>query len=82
VDEAIEHGFLIEDEAGVIEPRHELIGDAIDADLLPMSRRGHHAALASALGTRPAARARHWLAAHQDDAARVALASRSCRFQC
>ena len=73
VDEAIEHGFLIEDAEGSIEMRHELIGDAIDADLLPISRRGHHAALASALGARPAARARHWLAAHNEEAARAAF---------
>jgi DNA-binding CsgD family transcriptional regulator/tetratricopeptide (TPR) repeat protein len=73
VDEAIEHGFLVDNADGTIEMRHELIGEAIDADLLPMSRRGHHAALASALGARPAARARHWLAAHQEDAARSAF---------
>lgn len=73
VDEAIAHGFLVEDDDGSIELRHELIGEAIDADLLPMSRRGHHAALASALGARPAARARHWLAAHDADAARAAF---------
>ncbi len=73
VDEAIEHGFLIEDAGGAVELRHELIGEAIDADLLPMSRRSHHAALANALGARPAARARHWLAARADDAARTAF---------
>ncbi|MBI3746483.1 MAG: AAA family ATPase [Chloroflexi bacterium] len=73
VEEAIEHGFLVEDDEGAIEIRHELIGEAIDADLLPMSRRGHHTALAIALGGRPAAGARHWLAAHAEGAARDAF---------
>jgi DNA-binding CsgD family transcriptional regulator/tetratricopeptide (TPR) repeat protein len=73
VDEAIEHGFLVEDGSGTVEIRHELISDAIEADLLPMARRAHHAALATALADRPGARARHWLAAYDVAAARDAF---------
>jgi DNA-binding CsgD family transcriptional regulator/tetratricopeptide (TPR) repeat protein len=49
--------------------RHELIAEAIAADLLPATRRRYHAALAAALSDdsdpRPAAALVHYLAAHQ-----------------
>jgi DNA-binding NarL/FixJ family response regulator len=55
--EGIEHGFLVEEADGRltgsgrekrIRFRHELIAEAIAADLLPATRRRYHAALASA----------------------------------
>ena len=49
--------------------RHELIAEAIAADLLPATRRRYHAGLAAALGhgpdPRPAAALAHYLAAHE-----------------
>jgi DNA-binding CsgD family transcriptional regulator/tetratricopeptide (TPR) repeat protein len=57
--EAIEHGFLLEEADGRligsgrekrIRFRHELIAEAIAADLLPATRRRYHAALAAAGG--------------------------------
>ncbi len=71
LDEAVEHGFLVEQD-GRIGFRHDLIGAAVEADLLPMARRRQHAALASALADLPAAAAHHWLEAHDPSAARTA----------
>ena len=69
--EGIEHGFLVErdDAVGF---RHELIGAAVVGDLLPLALTRHHAALATGLADYPAAAARHWLAAHDAEAAREA----------
>jgi DNA-binding CsgD family transcriptional regulator len=61
--EAILHGFLVADDAGV-DFRHELIGRAVAADLLPGQQHRHHLALAAALGPHPTAAARHWQLAH------------------
>jgi DNA-binding CsgD family transcriptional regulator/tetratricopeptide (TPR) repeat protein len=71
LEEAVEHGLLARsgDSVGF---RHDLLGRAIAADLLPHQRRRHHAALAAALGGSPAAAASHWLAAHEPAAARSA----------
>ena len=69
--EGIEHGFLIERD-GAIGFRHELIGAAVERDLLPLARTRHHAALASGIADVPAAAARHWLEAHDAAAARDA----------
>ena len=63
VAEAIEHGFLEDGEDG-LDFRHELIGRAVAADLLPGQRLRHHRALAAGLVAHPAAAARHWLEAH------------------
>jgi tetratricopeptide (TPR) repeat protein len=57
---------------GSVDFRHELIGRAIDSDLLPHERGRHHAALAIALAESPADAAYHWLAAHQPARARAA----------
>ncbi len=73
VDEAIERGYLVENPDGALALRHELIGLAIEEDLLPIQRLRNHEALASALGSSPAARARHFLAAHRIDDARAAF---------
>ena len=60
--------------------RHELIAEAIAADLLPATRRRYHSGLAAALGRgqgpKPAAALTHHLAAHElADAESAALAA-------
>jgi DNA-binding CsgD family transcriptional regulator/tetratricopeptide (TPR) repeat protein len=70
--EALESGFLVEID-GRIGFRHELIGRAVEADLLPIVRPRHHAALAAALSDRPSAAARHWLSAHDHGSAMAAV---------
>lgn len=72
VVEALDHGFLVERADRRLEVRHELIAQAIEADLLPVQRRRHHLALASALGTDPASALTHWLAAFEPARARAA----------
>ncbi len=69
--EGIEHGFLVE-RGDAVGFRHELIGAAVERDLLPLARTRHHAALAAGIGDFPAAAARHWLEAHDAAAAREA----------
>jgi DNA-binding CsgD family transcriptional regulator/tetratricopeptide (TPR) repeat protein len=59
LDEAIEYGFVREDEDG-LSLRHELVGQAIEADLLPSVRIRHHAAVARALEGRPFVSMRHF----------------------
>ncbi len=75
VMDALDHGFLVERRDRRLEIRHELIGAAIEADLLPVQRRRHHLALAAALGPDPAAALTHWLAAYEPSRARAARAS-------
>ncbi len=74
VAEAAQHGFVevLPGEAGasdaasrLLRIRHELLAGALDADLLPGSRRRMHAAVASALGAHPAEAGRHWNRAHE-----------------
>jgi ATP/maltotriose-dependent transcriptional regulator MalT len=72
LQEGIEHGFVVEDAAGRVSLRHELVARAIENDLLPATRRRHHLALASALGNDPSAALTHWLAAHESARARAA----------
>lgn len=72
VMEAIDHGFLRERADGRLEVRHELVAAAIEADLLPVQRRRHHLALASALSLDPASSLTHWLAAFEPARARAA----------
>lgn len=52
LDEAIEHGFVLGDGA-VVQLRHERVGEAIEADLLPLVRVRHHRAVAQALADHP-----------------------------
>lgn len=73
IDEGVASGFVTELSGGAIEIRHELIARSIVADVLPMQRRRYHVAFATAYIDRPAARARHWLAAHETYPARDAL---------
>ena len=71
LDEAVEHGVLtVADDA--VDFRHELIGRAVVADLLPGQRHRHHLALAAALVGHPAAAAHHWDEAHATTQARDA----------
>jgi DNA-binding CsgD family transcriptional regulator/tetratricopeptide (TPR) repeat protein len=72
VVEAIDHGFLVERADRRLEIRHELVAQAIEADLLPVQRRRHHIALAAALGADPASALTHWLAAYEPARARAA----------
>jgi predicted ATPase len=89
VAEAFEHGFLVEAaESQDLDPaaerrivfRHELIAEAIAADLLPATRRRYHSALGATLADRPApepgAALVHHLAAYElEEAVEAALAA-------
>jgi DNA-binding CsgD family transcriptional regulator/tetratricopeptide (TPR) repeat protein len=74
LEEATEYGFVVETPDGRVEVRHELVGRAIEADLLPATRRRHRLALATALERAhdPSAALTHWLAAHESARARAA----------
>jgi len=61
--EGVTHG-MIELDGTIVDFRHELIGRAVAADLLPRQRHRHHLALAAGLAAHPAAAARHWDEAH------------------
>jgi DNA-binding CsgD family transcriptional regulator/tetratricopeptide (TPR) repeat protein len=69
--EAVDHGVLAVDD-DVVEFRHELVGRAVVADLLPGQRHRHHLALAAGLAGHPAAAAYHWDQAHATAQARDA----------
>ena len=75
VIEALDHGFLIERADQRLEVRHELVAQAIEADLLPIQRRRHHLALAASLGSDPPSALSHWLAAYEPARARAAALS-------
>lgn len=62
LDEAIEYGFVVEDAHGLA-LRHELVGRAIEADLLPSVRIRHHAAVARAMFDQPFVALHHHRAA-------------------
>ena len=75
LDEALDHGFIIETADGLV-LRHELVGRAIEADLLPLARVRHHAAVAAAMADDPFVGMYHHLAAHAPVAAgRAAIAA-------
>ncbi|HKQ17225.1 MAG TPA: LuxR C-terminal-related transcriptional regulator [Solirubrobacterales bacterium] len=78
--EAVEHGILDVDDEGV-DFRHELVGRAVVADLLPGQRHRHHLALAEALVAHPTAAARHWNAAHETREAREAAIAAAGRAE-
>ncbi len=61
--EGVEHGVIEIGEMGV-DFRHELVGRAVVADLLPGQRHRHHLALAAGLVAHPTAAAWHWHEAH------------------
>src|SRR5204862_4961379 len=75
VMEALDHGFLIERPDARLEVRHELVAQAIEADLLPIQRRRHHLALAASLGADPPSALGHWRAAYDPARARAAALS-------
>jgi DNA-binding CsgD family transcriptional regulator/tetratricopeptide (TPR) repeat protein len=52
LEEAIEHGFILDGTDGLY-LRHELVGRAIEADLLPSALVRHHAAVATASAADP-----------------------------
>lgn len=75
LDEGLEHGFIVESSEGLA-LRHELVAQAIEADLLPNARVRHHAALAAALADHPFMGMVHHLVAHDVPAAgRAAIAA-------
>lgn len=77
--DGVEHGVLEIGEAG-IDFRHELVGRAVLADLLPGQRHRHHLALAAGLVAHPGAAAWHWHEAQATDEvheAAVAAAGRA-----
>jgi DNA-binding CsgD family transcriptional regulator/tetratricopeptide (TPR) repeat protein len=61
--EGVAHG-LIELDGDDVDFRHELIGRAVAADLLPRQAHRHNLALAVGLSSDPAAAARYWNEAH------------------
>jgi DNA-binding CsgD family transcriptional regulator/tetratricopeptide (TPR) repeat protein len=80
VAEGLEQGILVEADAG-IDFRHELIGRAVVADLLPRQLHRHHLALASALAGLPTAAAHHWTQAHRVVAAHEAAVDAAGRAE-
>ena len=75
LDEALAHGFAIENEDGVF-LRHELVGRAVEADLLPSARIRHHAAVARALEDQPFMAMHHYqIALDAPAAGRAAIAA-------
>ena len=64
LSEAVEHGIVEVGEAGV-DFRHELVGRAVAADLLPGQRHRHHLALAAGLAAHPESAAWHWQEARE-----------------
>lgn len=62
LEEAIEFGFVHEDADGLA-LRHELVGQAIEADLLPSMRVRNHAAVARALDHQPFVAMHHFATA-------------------
>ena len=71
LEEALTYGFVLEDEHG-LSLRHELVGRAIVADLLPSARNRHHSAVARALADRPFVAMFHHYAALDPEAVRQA----------
>jgi DNA-binding CsgD family transcriptional regulator/tetratricopeptide (TPR) repeat protein len=77
LDEAREHGFIV-DTADGLALRHVLVSRAIEADLLPLARVRHHAAVATAMADAPFVAMHHHLVAHAPAAAgRAAIAASS-----
>jgi DNA-binding CsgD family transcriptional regulator/tetratricopeptide (TPR) repeat protein len=75
LDEALAHGFVIENEDGVF-LRHELVGRAVESDLLPSARIRHHAALARAVEDQPfMAMHHHQIALDAPASGRAAIAA-------
>ncbi len=71
LEEGIEFGFVVDGPDGLA-LRHELVGRAIEADLLPAARVRFHAAVASAMADHPFIAMHHHLLAHRVQAAGLA----------
>ena len=71
LEEGIEYGFIRDDDEGLA-LRHELVGQAIEADLLPSMRIRHHAAVGRALVERPFVAMHHFSASLDPVAVRQA----------
>jgi DNA-binding CsgD family transcriptional regulator/tetratricopeptide (TPR) repeat protein len=80
-EEAIEHGFVSESPDGALQIRHELIAHAIQDDLLPVQRRRHQLALATALASEPSSALVHWLSAYETGRARTAALAAAAQAQ-
>ncbi len=76
LDEGTEFGFIIEGPDGLA-LRHELVGRAIEADLLPTARVRHHAAVATAMADHPFMAMHHHLIGHDAPAAGLAAVAAS-----
>jgi tetratricopeptide (TPR) repeat protein len=75
LEEGRAFGFVIDRQDG-ISLRHELVGRAIEADMLPTTRGRYHAAVARALADHPSMAMHHHLVAHEVEAAgRAAIAA-------
>ena len=81
LEEGIAHGMLVEAADGKVDFRHELIGRAVELDILPFQRSRHHAALAVGLERFPLAAAHHWLAAHAPASARGSAIEAAARAE-
>jgi DNA-binding CsgD family transcriptional regulator/tetratricopeptide (TPR) repeat protein len=79
--EGIDHGMLVAAADGAVDFRHELIGRAVELDILPFQSSRHHAALAVGLERFPLAAAHHWLAAHAPASARGAAIEAAVRAE-
>ena len=71
LDEGVAYGFIVEGSDGLT-LRHELVGAAIEGDLLPTTRIRHHAAVAVAMQDHPFIAMHHHLVAHDPPAAGLA----------
>lgn len=71
LDEGMAFGFIVEGPDG-LSLRHELVAEAIEADLLPRIRGRHHAAVARAMADHPALAMHHYLVALDPAAAGAA----------
>ena len=78
--EGVDNGIVVTGETGV-DFRHELVGRAVVADLLPGQRHRHHLALAAGLVAHPAAAARHWHEAYATDEAHEAAVAAAGRAE-
>ncbi len=84
LDEAVEHGLVRQSDDGLIHIRHELITQAVIADLLPAQVPRYRTALARAFEDEPVVAAHHWLAAHRLAEARsaaIAAGRRAMRLE-
>jgi DNA-binding CsgD family transcriptional regulator/tetratricopeptide (TPR) repeat protein len=80
LNEGVEHGVL-EVANDQVDFRHELVGRAVVADLLPGQRHRHHLALASGLVAHPAAAAWHWQETNATEHARDAAIAAAGRAE-